>query len=334
MKHLALMCVIGLIIAPARAGPDILPVNGVEYLRYDVQTGKITPVHENTRYGPAIWSYTCEDVPYFWAADGAAGEMGLDWGDIAGPAPVGGFGFAQFTNSQAEDGDLYAIIAIYAEENGWDSAGRVYIAGFLIDNLPASTHPPDESWGHIWSVDLGDPFVLDGSDLDGDGLVDWGYAQFFSVRTPGAVHGPGLCDYDANDVPSTAPGAEDAFDFFVNPLWNQGVENFDPNDIEPYYEATDWFSGGPFAQFYFELYEPNCPNRAGPPLTPECKWFDIDYDCVVGLSELALLLSNYGCTTGCTRWDGDFDPIFEGDGDVDLSDLALLLSMYGECNEP
>jgi hypothetical protein len=331
MKHLILICAIGFTVSPVLAGPGILPVNGVEYLRYDMMTGQITPVHGNTRYGAAIWSYTCDEIPYFWGADGAAGEMGLDWGDIEGPACVGGFGFTQCTNSQAGDGDLYVIVAIYTEENGWDSAGRVCAAAFLIDNVPASNHPPDEYWGYIWGVDIGDSFVLDGSDLDGDGLVDWGYAQFFSVRTPGARHGPGICDYDANEVPDTAPGVEDAFDMFVNPLWNQGAAaNFDPNDIEPYYNGTYWFSGPPFLQFYFELYGPCGPND--PNLSPECAWFNVDCDCVVGLGDLAVLLSNYGCTTGCTRLQGDFEPLFAGDGDVDLADLALLLSAYGECN--
>jgi hypothetical protein len=333
MRRPAPACIIGLIIVPALAGPEILPVSGVDYLRYDVLTGKITPVNQRTPYGPAIWSYACDDIPYFWGADGAAGEMGLDWGDIAGPACVGGFGFAEFTNSQAADGDLYVIIAIYAEENGWDSAGRVCAAAYLIENVPASTHPPDEYWGHIWNVDVGTPFVLDGSDLDADGLVDWGYAQFFSVRTPGALHGPAVCDYcEPNELPATAPGIDHAFDMFVNPLWNNGPEYFDPNDIEPYYYATYWFGGCPFAQFYFELYAPSCPNEAN--LSPECAWFNVDCDCIVGLGDLATLLSNYGCTTGCTRWQGDFDPIFEGDGDVDLADLGALLRAYVTCKEP
>jgi hypothetical protein len=57
-----------------------------------------------------------------------------------------------------------------------------------------------------------------------------------------------------------------------------------------------------------------------------------DYDCVVGLADLSKLLSNYGATTGMTRWDGDIEPP-GGDGDVDLNDLAVLLSQYGDdCN--
>lgn len=52
---------------------------------------------------------------------------------------------------------------------------------------------------------------------------------------------------------------------------------------------------------------------------------DLDGDGVVGLSDLAKLLSNYGTMSGMSFEDGDID----GDGDVDLSDLALLLADYG-----
>jgi hypothetical protein len=52
---------------------------------------------------------------------------------------------------------------------------------------------------------------------------------------------------------------------------------------------------------------------------------DLDGDGGVGLSDLSLLLSNYGQSSGMTPSDGDLD----GDGDVDLADLSLLLSLYG-----
>ncbi|MBI5866146.1 MAG: hypothetical protein HZB38_16880 [Planctomycetes bacterium] len=52
---------------------------------------------------------------------------------------------------------------------------------------------------------------------------------------------------------------------------------------------------------------------------------DVNHDTVVNLSDLALLLSNFGAPGGATLEDGDLD----GDGDVDISDLALLLSNFG-----
>ena len=75
----------------------------------------------------------------------------------------------------------------------------------------------------------------------------------------------------------------------------------------------------------------DCPN---PGASGNYCTADIDGsgDCIVDLADLALLLSNYGMSTGATHEDGDIDPP-EGDGDVDLGDLAALLSQYGDdCN--
>lgn len=59
---------------------------------------------------------------------------------------------------------------------------------------------------------------------------------------------------------------------------------------------------------------------------PDCPG-DLDHDGSVGLSDLAILLSNFGasgdaCGSGCP---GDLD----GDLDVDLSDLTAFLSLFG-----
>ena len=60
-------------------------------------------------------------------------------------------------------------------------------------------------------------------------------------------------------------------------------------------------------------------------VVPESCPGDLNGDGVVGLADLAQLLSNYGTTSGATYEDGDMD----GDGDVDLADLAALLGVYG-----
>ena len=54
---------------------------------------------------------------------------------------------------------------------------------------------------------------------------------------------------------------------------------------------------------------------------------DLNGDGQVALDDLAALLAEYGCTSGCTT---DLD----GDGDVDLSDLAALLANYGAAADP
>ena len=52
---------------------------------------------------------------------------------------------------------------------------------------------------------------------------------------------------------------------------------------------------------------------------------DLDKDGSVALSDLAILLSNFGTPSGETADDGDFDD----DGNVDLADLAIMLSLFG-----
>jgi len=52
---------------------------------------------------------------------------------------------------------------------------------------------------------------------------------------------------------------------------------------------------------------------------------DIDNDGDIDLSDLAILLANYGMTSGAEYANGDLD----ADGDVDLTDLAELLAVYG-----
>src|SRR5262249_9420946 len=52
---------------------------------------------------------------------------------------------------------------------------------------------------------------------------------------------------------------------------------------------------------------------------------DVNGDHQVDLSDLTVLLSHFGTTSGATLADGDLD----NDGDVDLADLASLLSHFG-----
>ena len=329
MKRLLIVAAICVIAAPAFASSEILPISGVDYLTYNAETGKVTPATAETRYGGSIWACT-ERSGYFFGV--VEKELLLDWGDIAGPVAIGGFGFNEFTNSQAGSGDNQLVVGIYAEENGRNSLGRILLAGYIIDNVPGSTHPPNEFWGYVWGVEPNDPFIIDGSDMDGDDLIDFGYIFWYeTIRDAGALMGPAMAVADPNVLPPTAPGIENRFDYFQEPNYYA-----DPNLQDGYY-GTYWFGGNPYAQFYFELFAPQCPNRGEAERYCQA---DIDgaFDCVVGLSDLAQLLSNYGCTTGCTLMMGDVNPYdiwFPGDGLIDLADLAELLSQYGDdCNWP
>jgi len=52
---------------------------------------------------------------------------------------------------------------------------------------------------------------------------------------------------------------------------------------------------------------------------------DVDGNGIVDLSDLTVLLANFGTISGANPEDGDTD----GDGDVDLTDLATLLGVFG-----
>ena len=88
----------------------------------------------------------------------------------------------------------------------------------------------------------------------------------------------------------------------------------------------------------FACFYERCPNRG-----EHGKYCSADIDgsddCIVNLADLARLLSNYPCTSGCTHEMGDVSPhdpnCPAGDGLIGLADLAELLSQYGDnCNWP
>ena len=325
MKRLLIVAAIGLIAAPAFAGPDVLPVTGMRDAIYNMATGEVTAPTGNERYGASVWASTQRTGYFFGQQSDGEGITTLDWGDIAGPQAIGGFAISYSTDVELPN-TIDCVVMFFADENGFNSVDRTYLAGFDITELP--TADPAGAWNG-WTVTLDldanfASFTIDGADLDTDGLMDFGYTYWFHNLTPTTENatGPTMAG-DPNAIPQTAPGIENVFDYFTDP----NLEN---------YEATYWFGGTPYAQFYMELFDhegndpvPSCPN---PGASGNYCTADIDgsADCIVDLADLAQLLANYGMTSGAEPGDGDIDG---DDGDVDLADLAALLGQYGDdCN--
>jgi hypothetical protein len=265
------------------------------------------------------------------------GTTTLDWGDaderVIDPG-VGGYTMAYATHSVLLPNRVTVYNLFFTEEDGYNSTGRVYQAGFYATGLP--TADPDLEWnGWVVTFNL-DPtgynFTMTGSDLDGDELIDFGYVYWFTDFVsnnplyPDDYMGPVIAG-DPTEPGSTCTGCQNVFDKFADP------------DLDDYL-GPYWFGGSPFAQFYMELFEhvPNMPCPS-PGFAGKYCFADIDCDehpcdCVVGLEDLQKLLGNYGMTTGATHADGDLEPAPpDGDGDVDLADLQELLSQYGDdCN--
>lgn len=327
-----------LLAAPALAGPDVLPVKGINRGVYDLATGGLSPEDPAERMGESIWG--CMDTTPWYFGSYGYGWAVLDWGDLAddgigGPGTdIGGFAFAYATDLMMPV-LIDAIIVFYGDENGHNSDGRFFIAGYWIANLPTGTAQGD---GWVITLDLEAQaleFTIDANDLDGDGLMDFGYVYWF-INLPPSATGPMICECD----PNVAPGVEDGFDAFSDP-------NLGPGS----YVGSYWFGGDPFLQLCMELFAvanippPGCPNPGDAnkyceadivPNDGDGAWdYDLDGDCRIQLNDLAQLLGHYGMTSGATREDGDVHPTDAGDGDVDLADLAELLSQYGDdCTGP
>lgn len=338
MKHLLIVAAIAVIAAPAFAGTDVLPETGSDgMMYYNIKSGQSTPADESTRrFGALLWSCTQSTGSFFGSS--TITTCLLDWADVTNNITVGGLGYAISTNSQASDGQNVVILLVYANDNGYGTSPKKFVQGYYLDNFPGSSHPINEFWGWNWRLEGANPFSFSGNDLDGDGLADFSYVYWQKVvRTPGArmgprIAGPGI--YDPNNPPPIPPlsaGMEDRFDWYAAPDLNNDV-----NMLNNQYYGTYYFTSGRFAQFYWEMLAPGCPNPGA-----HFKYCQADignYNCIVDLADLAQLLGNYGITSGASYAQGDIEPpddFFPGDGDVDLGDLAELLGQYGDnCNNP
>lgn len=341
MKRLLIVAAICVVAAPVLASPDILPVKGIAGAwRYDVATGQQSPMTPGNRVGPVVWAAN-QQSGYFWGGQGCQ-EIALDWGDFAGSPLVGGFGWAYATNS---DDGFSLLITFYTDDNGWNNKNgsgvvigkRQPVEGFLFGNMLGTITPANCAlyWGYTWRAELITPITIAGNDLDGDGLGDFSYTYWFDCSTIGGCAGAKAGPLIAGDPNFTiAAGIEQGFDIYNDPGYIPSPGYYDPNLTS--YVGTYWFGGVPFAQFFMELLAGSCPNKGD--AGRYCEADIANFDCIVNLADLAQLLGNYGCTTGCTVTMGDVDPysrFFPGDGLIGLGDLAELLGQYGDnCNWP
>src|SRR5262249_16191234 len=110
----------------------------------------------------------------------------LDWGDVsAGTAgSITSFVFAYATNAytpDVENGTVELGLYFYQNENGHNTPGSIPVGIFDFTGLPGTdlSAGPCTSTAWITTVVLGGDvpaFSLSSSDLDGDGLGDFGYS--------------------------------------------------------------------------------------------------------------------------------------------------------------
>ena len=164
--------------------------------------------------------------------------------------------------------------------------------------------------------------------IDSDVLIDFGTVPqgemaevAITVLNDGDVAlwtADGISDLDYSMIPTagfTAPGGA-----FTEPAGDGGNEHVIAMDTS----VTGEMSG----TLTISSNDPDEPIRLvaliGEVVSSFCPG-DLDGDDLVGIEDLAILLSNYGVTGGATYEDGDLDE----DGDVDVADLAVMLAVYG-----
>ena len=120
------------------------------------------------------------------------------------------------------------------------------------------------------------------------------------------------------------------FDHARDYVWPEGVTRDDGSafafaDVLPAGDYvleivayTEAYSAGPWRQYAECTAAFDATMTISPP-------GDLDGDCDVDLTDLAVLLANFGESGGAAYADGDVDL----DGDIDLTDLAILLAGFG-----
>jgi FG-GAP-like repeat len=177
------------------------------------------------------------------------------------------------------------------------------------------------------------PLKLTLADLNGDGFVE-------------IIGGNVLTD----DVGVLANRGDGTFNPSRNILATDGASGVETLDLDGDGQldliATGFTLGGAIVGLINETPPPtelDC-NRNGLPdscdilagtadanangVPDECEFHcpgDLDGNSQVGLSDLTILLANFGTTEGATPEQGDSN----GDGDVDLGDLTVLLGAFG-----
>jgi hypothetical protein len=328
MTHVFCLGLIVIVAAKALAGPDLVPISGpLERWNYDLATGRVTPIARDGSSGRSIWAAT--ESPGFgcWRPFDVCD---LDWGDIPRGVAIGGFDFGYYSDSGCRPPHSEILLAFYQNEDGWNSERRQILACYTLSNLPGGGIAGVTA--HVIHVDLPTPIVIDGEDLDGDQLSDFGYVYWHRYSIPYVRLGPLVADVaDPNTAPPpTCPGVVDAFDKFADPDFT-----LDPNmnlnlPGGPAWLGSYWFGGEPFAQYYLEMYTAECPEAGAS--GGHCAGDIGNFNCVVDLADLAQLLGHYG-ESPAAYWMGDIypdDPNRPGDGVVDLNDLAAMLGQYGE----
>jgi hypothetical protein len=344
-------------IAHANPAPSSIHADGVRmtHLYHNAATGET--IGSRTvgprSAGPAVvWESVSDNPcpnqtgPVAIVADDPAvldgfGLIHMDWGDIAPGTTVSTVRFVVATDYPDTDADgdgfadgvvgLGVRLAFFAGENGASGGGSsAEVGSVTLMDLPGRMNPFGIE-GYELTVDLAgvgtpDGVPLGSTDVDGDGLADFGYSiEYLHPPTDdqeprktylmlGAPAGQAVPDGQGGwtVVPDPAPNAQgttDAIDVYRRDVFGEpeyvetigGAFSCEPN------------ASGYYAQIALSLFvqaEPDCPA-------------DLNYDTLLNFFDVAIFLQYYN----------DQDPRADffpagGDGQFNFFDVSAYLAAY------
>lgn len=208
-----------------------------------------------------------------------------------------------------------------------------YDGQYVIVVEPDPPAPPDDGDGGKYSS-LPDPFPLLDAPLTAATVLDHLIAQlaehdlFGEMFEEGGSFVESLITFhsfpddkdDWGDWVIPFDGPEPGHDDIIGVVVMDGMSGVIDHAVR--LEEGESFPYDDVLDFYDQLYALNLPDwDVGVELIPG----DLNLDGCVDLVDLAILLGNYGMTSGASYFDGDIT----GDGRVGLADLSALLESFG-----
>lgn len=363
---------------PARADDDevFYPASKtVGHIKINLATGEqsiVTGADSSARDQHLVWDCTASTGYFTSVID----RERLDWGDIdnAAGASVSHFQLGYCAQSWTPDPLTDGVtlqVAFYINENGQNSPMPPSTATLVltIAHMPGSIDPnTPNGFANCWTVDidLAEACAIDpnlpcslglggASDLDHDGLSDFGYGYFVPYAPPTrsgstAAAGPMI---QHPMPPVGAPGADiNHYDRFMPPgKWQLGNDGYVATNIIVIH--PDGSSDSGLYQYHLQLFglgcgsgdadgDGSCNNIDNCPTFANADQLDTDADglgdacdncpttpCPIGHSGC----DANGCSTICPAPSnlsncGCADT--DDNGTVDLVDLSAVLSAYGD----
>jgi hypothetical protein len=314
------------------------------YVYVNAATGEVVKTTGASRIGDLYWEnddiagscnfFTGVDRPTRDTVASGRVKFGaavVHWGDVGGGSFMNGYDVAYASNIGCDTlgsgvtgfSMLNVFIDDYDGELDPGGTGASGIVGFVLDGIAGGDCTLGTSLfaGWIYTVDLegtGNEVTFGTTDLDGDGLHDFGYSYEFGQEqtTAKGIVGPFLVRPASLGGLGDATGCPDAFDWF-----NQLAGSGSFSD----YVGGFFFGGGdcsipqPYASFLLNQYGTEGSGGGG-----MCDPIDYNGDGIIDFGDYLEFLNRFDAQ--------DPSADLNHDGIIDFGDYLEFLNLFDACS--